>query len=472
MPELNEPLGTDKPAYVELGSSGLRRWGGHVDEEFLTRLKGRKGVSVFREMSDNDPIVGAMLFAVKNILRGTEFRVSAASDDFEDKRAAHFVETCMDDMSHPWSDFMTECLTHLEYGWSYHEIVYKRRVGDVRNPQFKSKYSDGMIGWRKIPARAQETLLEWKFDEDGGIQGLVQLAPPDFKRAFIPIDKALLFRTTSAKNNPEGRSLLRNAYRPWYFKKRTEEIEGIGIERDLAGLPVAYIPAEYLSPNAKPEEKAIADAFKKLVRQVRRDEQEGLVLPMEFDPDSGNELYRFELLNSGGTRQFPTEQVIQRYSQHIAMTILADFILLGHEKIGSYALSTSKTGIFRAALQAIVDNVADVFNRHAVPRLFELNNWKVHEYPTIEAGEVDPPDLNELSAFIQTLSGSGMPFFPDEDLEEFLRKVARLPERSESAKMEQEQKDFEAQQMAAFDPYGGFDDQMQGGDPMQQAGGF
>ena len=63
----------------------------------------------------------------------------------------------------------------------------------------------------------------------------MQLAPPSYKQVVIPMEKCLLFRTQTHKNNPEGRSILRNAYRSWYFKKRIEEIEGVGIERDLAG---------------------------------------------------------------------------------------------------------------------------------------------------------------------------------------------------------------------------------------------
>lgn len=58
----------------------------------------------------------------------------------------------------------------------------------------------------------------------------------------IPMSKAMLFRTESVKDNPEGRSILRNAYRSWYFKRRIQEIEAIGIERDLAGLPVIHAP--------------------------------------------------------------------------------------------------------------------------------------------------------------------------------------------------------------------------------------
>ena len=70
------------------------------------------------------------------------------------------------------------------------------------------------------------------------------MPPPSYNLYTIPIDKALLFRTKSRKDNPEGRSILRNAYRSWYFKRRIQEVEGIGIERDLAGLPVMYAPAD------------------------------------------------------------------------------------------------------------------------------------------------------------------------------------------------------------------------------------
>ena len=351
--------------------------------------------------------------------------------------------------SHTWEDLVSEILSMLIYGWSWHEVVYKRRVGDVRNPKFRSKHNDGLIGWRKMPIRAQETLFEWKFDDDGGVQAMDQIAPPDYQKHRIPIGKSLLFRTSIHKNNPEGRSILRSSYRPWYFKKRLEEVEGIGIERDLAGLPVAWVPAEILSPDADDNDKAIAEMFKQMVRNVRRDEQEGLVLPMEFDQDTGNQLYEFELLNSGGTRAINIDTAIQRYEQRIAMTILADFILIGHEQTGSYALSVNKTGIFRTALNSWAESIAEVFNRHEIPRLFDLNGWKLEGYPKIVPSEVDPPDLGELGQFITQLAGAGMPLFPDPDLEDFFRDIAKMPEQSEEAKMMQE---MMMQQQAAMGP--------------------
>lgn len=417
-------------AVTELGGTGLRRWGGYIDEEFTPQLRGGRAVEVYREMSTNDAVVGAVLFAVEKLLRQATWRVQEASQTPEDLIAANFLEECMHDMSHTWEDFISEVLSMLTYGWAWHEVVLKRRLGDSRNPMFRSKFSDGRIGWRKMPIRAQETLLEWDFDLTGGIRGMVQLAPPDYQRVNIPINKSVLFRTTTYKNNPEGRSILRNAYRSWYFLKRLQEIEGIGIERDLAGLPVAWIPASAMMESASPEEQSMFSMFKRMVTSIRNDEQAGVVMPLAYD-DEGNKLYDLELLSTGGSRQFDTDAPITRYEQRMAMTILADFILLGHDKVGSYSLGISKVGIFRTALNAWAQSIAAVINRHAVPQLFRVNGWKLKALPEIVPSEIDPPNLSDLGDFIHKVSGAGMPLFPDEELENHLRDLAKLPEKTE-----------------------------------------
>jgi hypothetical protein len=456
----------DKKMYSEIGATGLKRWGGQVDEEFLPQLRGPLAAKVFREMRDNDPVVGAVVFAVDMLLRQVTWRTESYSQNWEDLQAEQLLKDCMDDMSHTWEDLVSEILSMLPYGWAWHEVVYKRRLGDVKHPSLRSKHNDGLIGWRKMPIRAQDTLSDWEFDDDGGVQAMKQIAPPDMSEKTIPIEKSLLFRSTTHKNNPEGRSILRNAYRPWYFKKRLEEIEGIGIERDLAGLPVAWVPAEMMTSNASDDDQYVVEMFKKMVRNVRRDEQEGLVLPMEYD-ENGKELYRFELLNSGGTRAINIDGAITRYEQRIAMTILADFILLGHEQTGSYALSVNKTGIFRTALNSWAQSIAEVFNRHEIPRLFHLNGWQLQGFPRIVPGEVDPPDLSELGQFITQVSGSGMTLFPDPDLEDFIRQAAKLPERSEEAEWLQQQQQMAEQQQQMMlgapdedDPFvAGFEDE-------------
>jgi hypothetical protein len=413
----------------ELGVSGLKRVSGYVDEEFLPALRGRKAVRVYREMASNDSMVGALLFSIDKLIREVEWKVLPPEGGEEGEQAQEFLESCMEDMSHSWDDLIGEILSMMTYGWSWHEIVYKKRIGPwEKDPRKRSKYTDGKIGWRKIPIRAQETLMRWSFDETGGIRAMVQMAPPRYQTTVLPIEKSILFRTSIAKGNPEGMSLLRSSYRSWYFKKRLEEFEAIGVERDLAGMPVGRVPADYLTAAKGTPQAKTVDAFKKMVRGVRRDENEGLVLPTQYDPDTKQPLFDFELMSSGGTRQFDTNGIINRYEQRILMSVLADFILVGHEDTGSYSLHTDKTGIFRAALNAITKTIADTLNRYAVPRLFAVNGWKLDELPRFEPTNVDPPALDQLAAFISSTAGAGMQWFPDPELEKYIREIARLPE--------------------------------------------
>jgi hypothetical protein len=92
-----------------------------------------------------------------------------------------------------------------------------------------SAFDDGMIAWRKLAFRGQESLLRWEFDPSGGMQTFIQRVQgsPEIK---IPVERCLLFRTTTAKGNPEGRSLLRPAWRAWRNKKYVEDNEGTGIQ--------------------------------------------------------------------------------------------------------------------------------------------------------------------------------------------------------------------------------------------------
>ena len=407
--------------FREYGKTGLFRFDtGWIYEEFLRELQGRKGIEVYKEMSENDDIIGAILFATEMLMRQSKWSIQEAGTEQADLDAAEFVRTCMDDMEETWSDFISEVLSFLTYGWSYHEIVYKRRMGRSKNPETNSKYTDGLIGWRKLPIRSQDTLWEWKYDEKDNLIGLVQCAPPLYEQVFIPIEKALHFKTKTRKGNPEGRSVLRNCSRNRYFKRRVREIEGIGIERDLAGLPVLEAPEgvdiwsdEYAAELAKAE---------RIVRSVRRDEREGIVL--------GNG-WKFSLTSTGGRRQFDTNQIIERYDTRMAMTVLADFVLLGHQAVGSFALSSDKTELFGVALGAFLDLICEVFNNQAIPRLIDINGEHfagITDYPILTHGDIETQDLGQLGEFVSKMVGIGA-ITPDESMEDYLRLAADLPER-------------------------------------------
>lgn len=409
----------------EIGRIGQRRFGGIVYEEFLPELRGNRGVEIYREMSENDDVVGAILYAVEMLVRQTKWNVEPGGSTAKDKEAAEFVESCMDDMQNTWVDTISEILSFLAYGWSYHEIVYKRRMGNTADTRTRSKYSDGLIGWAKLPIRAQETLYQWEYDENDNLTGMTQMPPPDYGLLTIPLSKALLFRTKSRKDNPEGRSILRNAYRSWHFKRRIQEIEGIGIERDLAGLPVMYAPEGMDIWNDDDDTKKLLVRLEEMVRGVRRDEMEGLVLPHGFE---------MKLLSSGGTRQFDTNAIIDRYDTRIAMTVLADFIFLGHQQNGSWALSSDKTELFAMACGAYLDIIAETFNSQGIPSLIDINgdHFKgITGYPTLTHGDIEDADIQKVSTYIKDMVGIGV-LIPDDGLEDYIRQIGNLPERVES----------------------------------------
>lgn len=414
-----------KPDLTELGTSGLRRSGGFIHEEFLTQLRGKRGLLTYREMADNDPVIGSILYAIEKVVLRLDWRIDPYDDSEEAKELAEFIDTCLEDMSDSFDQTLASILSMLVYGFSFHEIVYKIRGGDNKDPQKNSKFSDGKIGWRKWGIRSQETLNNWLMDETGGIQGFRQMDPTGGGFRDIPIEKGLLFRTTVSKNNPEGRSLLRNSFRPWYYKRRIEEIEAIGIERDLAGLPVAKVPPEYLSSGKTAAQQTVLDTITNIVQNIKRNEQEGVVFPLMFD-ENGNEMFKLELLSSGGTRQFDTDKVITRYDQRIAMSVLTDFILLGHERVGSFSLGSQKMDLWTMSIDAIAKSIAEVINQYAIPRLMKLNSFDTELTPYITYGQVSSVDLGELADYVQKLTAAGV-LMPDEKLEAYLREQASLP---------------------------------------------
>jgi hypothetical protein len=154
-----------------------------------------------------------------------------------------------------------------------------------------------------------------------------------------------------------------------------------------------------------------------------------VILPSIYD-DGGHQLYRLELMSSGGARQFDTNTIIQRYDQRIATSVLADFILLGQQQHGSFALSVDKTDLFATSLRTWLEIIRTTFNEYAIPRLFKLNGMDQKAMPSLEYGDIETPPLGELGNYVQVLAGAGVPLFPDDELENYLRRVASLPERT------------------------------------------
>jgi hypothetical protein len=422
----------------ELGASGSYGMNDQLrPDEFLPKLRGLNATRTFREMKDNDPVIGAILMAFEMLLRAAEFRVEAANDSPEAEEAKLFVEQCFEDMEGTVDDFLAEVLTFLPFGFSVFEVVYKIRGG--RNTSDTTRYSqfdDGRYGIQKLAPRAQWTIDRFLTDANGAITGVRQTALTlKMGSVEIPIEKLLHFRTSTINNDPSGRSILRNAFTSYHYSSHIQMIEAIAVEREMNGIPVGRIPSEYLADSATAAQQGFTNAFKKILRDVKFNDQGFILIPSDvYENDDGSKtsipMVQFDLVTAKGTRAIPTGEVILRHQQNIARSVLADFLMLGSGDKGSFALSKSKTDLFLAAAAGYTEAISSVLNRQLLTRLWELNGFDPELMPSITFGDIAPVDLAELGAFVRDIAGAGMPLFPDDDTENTIRRAAGFPEKT------------------------------------------
>lgn len=416
-----------------IGSTGLKQFSGFIDEEWMQRLKGRNAQLLFREMIDNSSTIATALNAIKWLIRQVEWRIEPADESDAALAEAEDTESALEDMSHTFGDFIDEALSMIWSGFAPFEIVYKLRRGpDQEDSNMRSKFNDGKFGWRKVEIRGQETLDRWVFnEEDNGLEGMIQMVLYGEQAkgpVFIPVEKMLLFRIDRFKNNPEGKSLIRPAVVPYFFTKRIQEFEAIGVERNLAGMPIMEVPPEILTADASPQAVALRAQLEKFITQVRMDERFGGLVPSELKPDGMPSGFKFKIMQGGSTgKVMDTDTIIKRYRNDMLRIFMAHFLALGSDKAGSFALATSQTDLFGTALGTIMDSITDVVNRFMIPRRQRLNGRPPELDPTLEHGDVQGPDLAAVAAYIQSLSTAGA-VTPTPALERKLLEIAGLPQ--------------------------------------------
>ncbi len=409
----------EKVPQKAVGFIGLKTSSGFIEEEFLRELRWPQAGKVYQEMSSNDAVIGGCLYLIETLIKKANWRVKPASDDAGDIEAAQFVESCMFDMQdQTWSEFISDVLSMLAYGFSFHEIVYKIRRGPLeKDPKFKSNYTDGKFGWQELPIRSQASLSEWTYDNSTGkvIEFVQETSQNPVK---IPLDGNLLFRTKSNRNNPEGWSILRRAYRSWYFKKYIEELEGIGIERNLAGIPVLAPPPDVnLFDDNNEEMVKMLEWATQLVNELRQDRNHGIVLP--------NTEWELKLLGSeGSSKSMDTDTIIRRHEARMAMSMLSDVLILGGDRTGSFALAETKQGLFVQSLQALINSIADTLNTKALPKLFAVNNWTLEKLPKILADDLQQPSIKEIALLLRSLKPD---ISKDQQLFNFILELMQAP---------------------------------------------
>lgn len=393
----------DNRVGTELGVTNPRRAGSTLYEDFIPQLRGRKAAAVYQEMSWNDATIGAILYAVEQLVRQVEWTVESDNDTTRD-----FLDDNIAGLEHSWDDFIAAALSEIVYGWSMFETVYRLDAG--------------RIWWAKFGFRAQSSLHEWILSETGELEAFVQIATTG-GNVVIPAEKLIHFRTSTGYGTPEGQSWLRRAYRAWHMKKYAEDQTAIGIARDLNGVPLARVPGETLAAGPGDDEY---DTVRRIVTGLKVDEQQGVMFPSDRDPDNGEYLFDLELLSTSGRPKTDPLAFIRSQSQDIASVMLAQFIGLGRDTVGSRALAEPQQELFQTALEALLDSLEEQFHRQATERLLELNGL---ESGRVVHGALRDVDLDGISNFILRVAQAGGDFFPPDGsgMDEFRQMAGLAP---------------------------------------------
>ena len=406
-----------------MGVGGLERYSGVITEEWLAELSDMyRSNKVYKEMRDNDPIIGAIMFASDMYIRKVKAYVKAGGISEAALKKAEFLEECLNDFDgQNLNDIISETLSFMVFGWEIKEKVYR-----IRNKKNGSKYNDNKVGWRRWGSRAQETLYEWKFDENNNLIGMIQQNPINFNQIYIPIEKLMLFRTKIHKDNPQGRSIFRNAFRPWWFKKHLEEFEAIGLEHSATNILVGWLPKNVITDST---DSSLKNAFSDAIRQIQTGKGASILIPLEFDGE-GNKKYDLTVLENKGNDNKIAQigAVIERYETRIAQTCLYEIMMIGtNGKGGSYALAENKSNNFIMALGTFLDIIKNVINENAVKELFELNGDNMEELPTVEFMPIVKADLKEIGEYLKNLAAAGAQIWPNRALSKFIMEIANMP---------------------------------------------
>ena len=276
-----------------------------------------------------------------------------------------------------------------------------------------SKFDDGLIGWKKLPIRNQESIEKFIFSDDGneilGVKQNLTMIADSYSRytnrlvkeVTLPINKVMIFKAGRHRGDPFGKSMLRDAYLAWRYLTALEEIEANGVARDLQGMPVIKIPPQYMAADASPEQKAIYEYYKNVIRNIQMNSQSGLILPQAYDPETRQPLFDITLLSTEGKKNFDTTKVKDYYKNLIYTSMFADILQLGQGNTGSFALGQLKNSLTGSAAESMIRAIMDVINNDLVKMTYELNGWNTSRMARIDFDNLETVDLEAFSKAIQ-----------------------------------------------------------------------
>lgn len=386
----------ETPTMGEIGSSSPSPFTSWVRKEYNRDLQGIKGLEKYDQMRKSDGAVRSSLRLVKTPVLAARWFVESASDSDLDQEVATFVGRCLwDYTTSTWMQFLTESLLMCDFGYYMFEKVWENREIDGQTRTVL----------RKLAPRHPMDVKEWQFDAHGGPKAAVfysSSANTFDEDKTIDIAKLLVFTFDLEAGNIEGISVLRSAYKHWYYKEMLYKIDAIQKERHGIGIPVIKLPI-----NFSQQDRMLAD---EIGRNLRTNERAHIVLPPNWE-------ILFAKLEGQPVNLMDS---IQHHNDMIYENVLATFLK------STSSANDSDQLMFLKATRFIADIVANVVNTYLIKQLVDYN-FTVSAYPKLRVRRIgESADWRTLSFAARNLVGSQL-LTPDDTLEDYMREEMDLP---------------------------------------------
>lgn len=426
----------------EIGYSGFDIFGGITQDELDRNLTFPYSVKTYEQMSYS-PAINAPLSLYEHLISRAKFRFvppDKATD--AEKKECKFIDECLNDMEVSLRQVLRDCLTSNKFGFAVLEKVFRKRY-----KASGSKFDDGKIGLRKLSLRNQKSIEKFIFSEDGSevigvkqsLRGLDNGRYMKVKGATVVIPRSKYLHVVVGRNpdDPYGRSLLRNVYSPYRYLEVLSEIEATGIAKDLNGMVMMKIPAQYLSTDASDEQKILLEHFKNIARNVQVHQQQGVIIPSTVDEATKVPLFSMELMSVDGKKQFDINKVKEYYVNQIYTSLFADLLIQGQSGVGSFALAQVKSTLTGAAIESMLMNILESIERDVIRHLYELNGMDVSRMGRLDYEGLTDIDLESLSKAYQRLASTQL-IEKDRDVLNAVRKSLGIDPRPDDEPVDKE----------------------------------
>lgn len=373
-----------------------------TSEEIFRELQPTSGLRKFKNMEDNEPIIGGLLLRLRNIIKSAAWEVTGPNADI--------VSEQLNNIRYGISGLLDDLTTAFTFGFALGEKVWEMQEGKIVLTDVKPLYQ--LTINKFVDAKGDDKNDQIYAEQQTMQKGVVQ----------IPLSKCIHFIPIPLARNPFGKSLLRPAYKPYYYKASIEASEAQGIDRSLSGLPVMTAPEGFDFVNADPESPgydenvaATLDWAEKVVSKVRKDEMQGVVKPAGW---------LLELLKSNSTTTVNSPEIISRLNVEMAVALLQTFAINGGFASTNNSNIEEMVKDFQRNCDAWLSAIAFLINREIIRDICDFNMKT--GYPEISFKPVAGEPLEDLAGFVARLMSQGA-IEPTESLEQFLLKKINAP---------------------------------------------